>query len=96
MLGEVRGRITMVEQDKISPCLWFDNQAEEAANFYVSVFREARILNISRISAGPAEGNALVELELFGHKFTAFDGWVRCSSSPPPYPLSSNVNRKKR
>ena len=64
----------MVEQDKINPCLWFDNQAEEAANFYVSVFREARILTISRISAGPAEGNALVEFELYGHKFTALDG----------------------
>ena len=73
-VGGSEGRSTMVEKDKISPCLWFDNQAEEAANFYVSVFREARILNISRISAGPAEGNALVELELFGHKFTAFDG----------------------
>lgn len=64
----------MVEQDKISPCLWFDNQAEEAANFYVSVFREARILNLSRISAGPAKGNAFVEFELNGQKFTALDG----------------------
>lgn len=64
----------MAELDKISACLWFDKQAEEAANFYVSVFREARILNISRISSGPAEGNALVEFELHGRKFTAFDG----------------------
>ena len=37
---------TMVNQ--IIPCLWFDNQAEEAANFYTSVFDNSKIENISR------------------------------------------------
>ena len=33
---------------KITPFLWFDNQAEEAANFYVSVFKNSKILNVNR------------------------------------------------
>ena len=33
---------------KIAPCLWFDNQAEEAAAFYVSVFRNSKILSVAR------------------------------------------------
>ena len=35
---------------KISPCLWFDTQAEAAANFYVSVFRDGRIKRVNRYS----------------------------------------------
>jgi predicted 3-demethylubiquinone-9 3-methyltransferase (glyoxalase superfamily) len=35
---------------KITPCLWFDSEAEEAARFYVSVFRNARISKISHYS----------------------------------------------
>ena len=38
----------------IAPCLWFDNQAEEAANYYVSVFKNAKITNVDRFSdSGP-------------------------------------------
>ena len=33
---------------KIAPCLWFDTQAEEAAKFYGSVFKNSKILNVSR------------------------------------------------
>jgi len=33
---------------KITPCLWFDNQAEEAANFYTSIFKNSKIGNITR------------------------------------------------
>jgi predicted 3-demethylubiquinone-9 3-methyltransferase (glyoxalase superfamily) len=42
----------------ISPCLWFDNQAEEAMNFYLSVFEDSEVVNVSRYGeAGPgAEG----------------------------------------
>ncbi len=46
---------------KITPFLWFDGKAEEAANFYVSIFDNAKILNVSRYaedSPGP-EGTAL-------------------------------------
>jgi predicted 3-demethylubiquinone-9 3-methyltransferase (glyoxalase superfamily) len=62
---------------KISPFLWFDNQAEEAANFYVSIFKNSRILNISRYGdAGPGVPGAVmvVEFELEGELIRALNG----------------------
>ena len=62
---------------KITPFLWFDTQAEEAADFYTSVFPNSKILNISRYGeAGPGpEGQALtVSFELDGQEFTALNG----------------------
>lgn len=62
---------------KITPCLWFDTAGEEAANFYVSVFKNSRILNVSRYGPGMhrPEGLALtVEFELDGQRFTALNG----------------------
>ena len=51
---------------KITPFLWFDTQAEEAMNFYVSLFKNSKVNNISR---GP-EGNAfMVSFELDGQEF---------------------------
>jgi predicted 3-demethylubiquinone-9 3-methyltransferase (glyoxalase superfamily) len=61
----------------ITPFLWFDNQAEEAARFYVSVFKNSKILGISRYTeAGPGpEGSVMtVEFELDGEKFVALNG----------------------
>jgi predicted 3-demethylubiquinone-9 3-methyltransferase (glyoxalase superfamily) len=69
----------MVEQ-KITPMLWFDNQAEEAANFYVSVFKNTKMGHISRYGEyGPgAKGSVMVaEFELDGQKFTALNGGPR-------------------
>jgi predicted 3-demethylubiquinone-9 3-methyltransferase (glyoxalase superfamily) len=63
-------------QQKIHPFLWFDKEAEEAANFYVSVFRNARIGKIARCGdAGPGpKGSVLtVEFELEGQQFTALN-----------------------
>lgn len=62
---------------KITPCLWFDTQAEEAARFYTSIFANSRILDISRYGeAGPGpEGQVLtVSFELDGQPFTALNG----------------------
>jgi predicted 3-demethylubiquinone-9 3-methyltransferase (glyoxalase superfamily) len=62
---------------KITPFLWFDSQAEEAANFYVSVFRNSRILKVVRYGeGGPGpKGSAMtVAFELDGVKFTALNG----------------------
>ena len=62
---------------KVTPCLWFDTQGEEAANFYTSVFPNSKILNISRYGeAGPGpEGQALtISFELDGQQFTALNG----------------------
>ena len=66
---------------RITPCLWFDNQAEEAANFYVSVFPNARIVRTTRYSKagheihGKSEGSVLTVLfALDGQEFTALNG----------------------
>lgn len=63
---------------KITPFLWFNSNAEQAAKFYVSVFKQkARILNISRYTeAGPAPAGSVmtVEFRLFGQDFVALNG----------------------
>jgi predicted 3-demethylubiquinone-9 3-methyltransferase (glyoxalase superfamily) len=62
---------------KINPFLWFDNQAEEAATFYVSLFKNSKLLNVVRYGdAGPGpKGSAMtVTFELAGQKFIALNG----------------------
>ncbi|HZE00816.1 MAG TPA: VOC family protein [Pseudonocardiaceae bacterium] len=62
---------------KVTPCLWFDTQGEEAANFYTSVFDNSRILGIARYgAAGPGPEGAVmtVTFELDGQKFVALNG----------------------
>jgi len=62
---------------KISPFLWFDSQAEEAANFYVSVFPRSRIVSVSRYGeAGPGpKGSVMVVVfELDGQEIMALHG----------------------
>ncbi|HEY3781291.1 MAG TPA: VOC family protein [Fimbriimonadaceae bacterium] len=61
----------------ISPFLWFDTQAEEAANFYVSVFKNSRITDMTRWGEegpGPAGSVLVVNFELNGQKFIALNG----------------------
>ncbi len=62
---------------KITPFLWFDNNAEEAAQFYTSVFKNSKILNVSRYGdAGPGPKGAVmvVNFQLEGQQFTALNG----------------------
>lgn len=66
---------------KITPFLWFDNQAEEAVNFYVSTFRNSRIGRTARYGEagqefhGQKPGTLMtMEFELEGQKFTALNG----------------------
>jgi len=61
---------------KIIPFLWFDGKAEEAANFYVSLFKNSRIVNIARYGdAGPGpKGTAMsATFELAGQRFIALN-----------------------
>jgi predicted 3-demethylubiquinone-9 3-methyltransferase (glyoxalase superfamily) len=61
----------------LTPCLWFDTQGEEAAEFYTSVFPNSKINHIARYSsAGPRpEGTVMtVDFELDGQKFVALNG----------------------
>jgi predicted 3-demethylubiquinone-9 3-methyltransferase (glyoxalase superfamily) len=62
---------------KITPFLWFDNQAEEAMNFYVSVFKNAKITSLSRYGeAGPGPAGTVMmgTFELEGQEFYALNG----------------------
>jgi predicted 3-demethylubiquinone-9 3-methyltransferase (glyoxalase superfamily) len=62
---------------KIIPFLWFDNQAEEAVNFYTSVFKNSKIGATSRYGdagSGPAGSVMVMEFEIDGQKFTALNG----------------------
>ena len=62
---------------KITPFLWFDNQAEEAMNFYVSLFKNSKILSVSRYEVGRAgaPGTVLtVTFQLDGQEFMALNG----------------------
>jgi predicted 3-demethylubiquinone-9 3-methyltransferase (glyoxalase superfamily) len=64
----------------ISPFLWFDSQAEEAATHYVSIFSNSKILKVARSGdAGPGPKGAVltVDFELDGQRFTALNGGPR-------------------
>lgn len=63
--------------ERISPCLWFDGQAEEAANFYVSLFPDAKVTDILRYGdAGPGEPGAVmtVVFQLAGQQYVGLNG----------------------
>ncbi len=66
---------------KISPCLWFDGEAEEAANFYVSLLPASKIEKIQRNPvdgpAGKAGSVLVVEFTLAGQRFMALNGGMR-------------------
>jgi predicted 3-demethylubiquinone-9 3-methyltransferase (glyoxalase superfamily) len=66
---------------RIAPCLWFDNQAEEAAKFYTSIFKNSKIVKIARygeagheVHGRPAGTVMTVAFELDGQAFTALNG----------------------
>jgi predicted 3-demethylubiquinone-9 3-methyltransferase (glyoxalase superfamily) len=68
---------TMAIQPRITPMLWFDNDAEEAAKFYTSIFKNSRITSISRYGdtgPGPKGSVMTVAFELEGQEFTALNG----------------------
>jgi predicted 3-demethylubiquinone-9 3-methyltransferase (glyoxalase superfamily) len=65
------------DMQKITTCLWFDTEAEDAANFYVSVFKNSRIVNVSHYGeAGPRPVGMVmtVDFELDGQEFVALNG----------------------
>jgi predicted 3-demethylubiquinone-9 3-methyltransferase (glyoxalase superfamily) len=71
----------MATLQRITPCLWFDDQAEEAARFYTGIFPNSRIVSIARYSdegfeihGRPAGSVMTVEFELDGSRFTALNG----------------------
>jgi predicted 3-demethylubiquinone-9 3-methyltransferase (glyoxalase superfamily) len=75
----------MYPMQKITPFLWFDGKAEEAANFYVSVFRNSKIVSVVRYGeAGPGPKGTvmLVRFLLDSQEFLALNGGPQFSFSP--------------
>jgi predicted 3-demethylubiquinone-9 3-methyltransferase (glyoxalase superfamily) len=71
----------MASVRSITPCLWFDGEAEEAARFYISVFGDGRIVRITRhgkegfeIHHRPEGSVLMVEFEIAGRRFSALNG----------------------
>lgn len=71
----------MATFSRITPCLWFDDQAEKAAKFYTGIFKNSKIVTVTRypavgqeIHGGKAGSVLTVEFELDGHPFTALNG----------------------
>src|SRR5438128_10597497 len=66
---------------KVAPCLWFDNEAEEAARFYTGIFQNSKVVGMNRygeagreIHGRPAGSVMTVSFELDGQAFTALNG----------------------
>ena len=71
---------------RITPCLWFDTQAEEAARFYVSLFEDSAVTNVQRLDGTPSGDNvALVFFRLAGNEFFAINGG-------PQFPFTEAVS----
>jgi predicted 3-demethylubiquinone-9 3-methyltransferase (glyoxalase superfamily) len=71
---------------KISPCLWFDTQAEEAAKFYVSLLDDSEVTNVQYLEGTPSGDDvALVFFRLAGVDFTAINGG-------PQFPFTEAVS----
>jgi predicted 3-demethylubiquinone-9 3-methyltransferase (glyoxalase superfamily) len=73
--------MSSVRMQKITPCLWFDDQAEEAVNLYVSLFKNSKVKNVARygeaganISGRPPGSVMTVTFELEGQEFMALNG----------------------
>lgn len=72
-------------RQKITPFLWFDDKAEEAANFYVSIFKNSKIGSMSRYGEagpGPKGGVMVVSFQLNGQEFAALNGGPQFKFTP--------------
>jgi predicted 3-demethylubiquinone-9 3-methyltransferase (glyoxalase superfamily) len=81
IMAKNKKRMKRNDNQKITPCLWFDSNAEEAVNFYTSIFKNSNIGKISRygeegyeIHGKPAGTVMTIEFELNGQVFTALNG----------------------
>jgi predicted 3-demethylubiquinone-9 3-methyltransferase (glyoxalase superfamily) len=80
---------------KISPFLWFNDKAEEAAKFYVSIFKNSKIENVSHYGdAGPGPSGAVmvVEFQLEGQDFKALNGFQPAQSGDSMAPIALYVD----
>src|SRR5258706_14540081 len=71
--------------EKISAILWFDGKAEEAMNFYISIFKDSKIINVSRYGeAGPGPKGTVMSatFQLEGQQFMALNGGPHFTFTP--------------
>jgi predicted 3-demethylubiquinone-9 3-methyltransferase (glyoxalase superfamily) len=84
----------MMQEQKITPSLWFDFQAEEAVAHYLSIFADARVETVSRYSEGEHAGKAMsVLFSIEGQRFLAINGGPHFKFTPA---LSLMVNCKSQ
>ncbi|WP_299033681.1 VOC family protein [uncultured Pseudokineococcus sp.] len=91
MTGPADEEERAVAPSRITPTLWFDGRVEEAADLYVSVFEDARVLRTTPYpegAPGPASGVLTVELELAGQRLVLLNGGP---GSPPTEAFSLSV-----
>lgn len=69
---------------KITPFLWFNDQAEEAMNFYVSIFKNSRIVRVTRLEGAPGPKTTVLTatFELEGQEFMVLNGGPQFSFTP--------------
>jgi predicted 3-demethylubiquinone-9 3-methyltransferase (glyoxalase superfamily) len=75
--GTLRCEETPMVADGFTTCLWFDGQAEEAARYYMSIFKDSKLGRVGRhteAGPGPAGSVLVVEFEINGQKFIALNG----------------------
>jgi predicted 3-demethylubiquinone-9 3-methyltransferase (glyoxalase superfamily) len=80
-----RAKMTEIQMQRITPFLWFDNQAEEAARFYTSIFKNSAIGRISRYGEGapkPKGSVMVVQFQLAGQEFLALNGGPEFKMGP--------------
>ena len=95
-MSELTPNETEMNMQKITPFLWFEDHAEEAAKFYTSIFKNSRIINITHYGESAAEvsgrpkGTVMtVTFELEGQQFMALNGGPIFKFSPAISPLVS-------
>jgi len=80
---------------KITPHLWYDKEAKEAAKFYTSIFKDSRIKNVSTLNGTPSGTVEIVTFELFGQEFMAISAGPFSSSMSPFHSLFIVTLRKR-
>jgi predicted 3-demethylubiquinone-9 3-methyltransferase (glyoxalase superfamily) len=67
---------------KITPFLWFNGRAEEAVNFYTSIFPNSKIIQLSKLPGGPSPGSVIATYQIEGQQFMALDGGPQFTFTP--------------
>ncbi len=67
---------------KITPFLWFNGRAEEAVNFYTSIFPDSKIVQLSKLPGGPSPGSVIATFQIEGQQFMALDGGPQFTFTP--------------